>query len=144
MFRTILVAYDGSTFAAAALREAGDLAHLCKAELHLLGIVATTGFMALAEGTGSMDVWGMERKNLTTAQDAAVANLTTRGVKVSPRILEGDPQIEIVRYAHDIKADLVVIGHSGKGIVSRWFGGSVGAELLAKLPCSVLVVAGEA
>ena len=77
MFRTILVAYDGSTFAAAALREAGDLAHLCKAELHLLGIVATTGFMALAEGTGSMDVWGMERQNLTTAQDAANQTIGT-------------------------------------------------------------------
>jgi nucleotide-binding universal stress UspA family protein len=50
MFGKILLAYDGSALAAPALRQSADVARLCKAELHLLGIVPTTGFMALAEG----------------------------------------------------------------------------------------------
>jgi hypothetical protein len=82
MFGKILLAYGGSTFDAVALRQSADLARLCKAELHLLGIVLTTGSMALAEGIGSTNVWGIERENLQQAQDAAVHDLGAQGVNV--------------------------------------------------------------
>ena len=144
MFHKILLAYDGSSFGAAALRQSADLAHLSKAELHLLGIVVTTGYMALAEGlNGGVDLWGMERTNLQKAMDAAVHDLGPRKPAVVPSIQEGDPATMIIAYAHEIKADLVVIGHSGQGIVSRWLIGSVGSRLLNELPCSLLVVTGE-
>jgi nucleotide-binding universal stress UspA family protein len=139
MFGKILVAYDGSTPGSPALRQGAELAKLCKTELHLLGIVVTTGFMALAEGTGSIDVWGLERKSLQKALDAAVEHLAEQGVKVVPTIREGDPEVQISAHAHEIKADLVVIGHSGKGFIARWLEGSVGTELVNHLPCSVLI-----
>lgn len=139
MFGKILVAYDGSASGAAAVSQAAELALLCKAELHLLGIVATGGFMALAEGTASLDIWGMEREKLEQAQDAAVRDLESRGVKVIASIREGDPEQEIANYARETNVDLVVIGHSGKGVVGRWLTGSVGADLLKNLPCSVLI-----
>ena len=139
MFGKILVAYDGSLPGSPALRQSAELALLCKAELHLLGIVVTTGFMALAEGTGSIDVWGLERKSLSKAQDAAVHHLVAQGVTVVPSIREGAPEEEIIAHAHEIKADLVVIGHSGKGLIARWLEGSVGAELVSHLPCSLLI-----
>ena len=59
MYRKILLAYDGSTFSAAVLRQGAELANLCKAELHLLSIVVTTGAMGMAESVGSSDVWGL-------------------------------------------------------------------------------------
>jgi len=34
MYRKILLAYDGSTFSAAALSQGAELASLCKVELH--------------------------------------------------------------------------------------------------------------
>jgi nucleotide-binding universal stress UspA family protein len=142
MFGKILLAYDGSASGVAALRQSADLAHLCKAELHLLGIVLTTGFMALAEGSGSIDVWGRERESLQQALDAAVRYIGAQGVNVISSIREGDPQAEIIHYAHQIKADLVVLGHSGKGVIARWFEGSVGSKLLNNLPCSLLIATG--
>ena len=142
MFQKILVAYDGSACGSVALEKGADLAKLCDAELHLLGIVATTGFMALAEGAGSMDIWGMERERLEQALDTAAHGLAARGVKIVSTIREGDPEVEIINFIHEIKADLVVIGHTRKGLFSRWLVGSVGADLLANLPCSVLIVAG--
>lgn len=145
MFRTIVLALDGSAQGSVAMRQSAELASLCKAELHLLGIVLTTGFMALAEGlNGTADLWAMERETLTRALAAATAEIASSGVVIVSSIQEGDPADMIFRYAQSVKADLVVIGHSGQGILSRWLVGSVGGQLLHNLPCSLLIVAPQA
>ena len=144
MFKKILLAHDGSACGAAALRHSADLARLAGAELHLLGIVVTTGYMALAEGNGAIDVWGMERKNLQPSMDAAIQLLTTQGVKAVGAIREGEPSEEISAYARAISADLVVLGHTKKGMIARWVEGSVGSRLLGNLPCSLLIATDKA
>ena len=140
MYRKILLAYDGTASGIAALRESAALARLCEAELHLLGIVATSGFNAMAEGFGA-DIWGMERKSLEDALHAASAELNGSGVKVRSSISEGDPASVIIAGARTLASDLLVIGHSGKGAISRWLMGSVGHAVLNQLPCSLLIVA---
>lgn len=144
MYQKILLAYDGSSFSAAALRQGTDLARLCQAELHLLGIVVTTGSSLIVEAEGQIDVWGLERQDIERALASAAHDLGGKGVNAITSIRQGDPAIEIVTYAHEIKADLVVLGHSEKGIIVRWFEGSVGTELLNNLPCSLLIATGKA
>ncbi len=139
MYRKILIAYDGFTFSASALRQGAELARLAGAELHLLGIVVTTGVMALAEGSGGIDVWGRERKFIEAALEEAAKGLTGQDVKTFTCVREGEPSVEIAAHAHQIGADLVIIGHSDKGILYRLFEGSIGAQLLVHLPCSLLV-----
>ncbi len=143
MYRKILLAYDGSTFSAAALRQGAELASLCKAELHLLSIVVTTGGMALAEAVGPEDVWGLEQKYLQRVVDSAVQELRSQGLAVIACVRYGDPAIAIAAYAHEVAADLVVLGHTSKGMLTRWFQSSVGAKLLDHLPCSLLVTTGK-
>jgi nucleotide-binding universal stress UspA family protein len=58
---------------------------------------------------------------------------------VASVVRSGDPAVEIAAYAHEIGASLVVLGHTGKGALARWFQGSVGAKLLDHLPCSLLI-----
>ena len=65
--------------------------------------------------------------------------LKNQGVNVSACIRQGDPSNEIVGYALKIKADLVVLGHTDKGMITRWFQGSIGSKLLSHLPCSLLI-----
>lgn len=144
MYQKILLAYDGSSFSAAALRQGTDLARLCQAELHLLGIVVTTGSSLIVQTEGQIDVWGLERQDIERALESAAHDLGGKGVNAITSIRQGDPAIEIVTYAHEIKADLVVLGHSEKGIIVRWFEGSVGNELLNNLPCSLLIATGTA
>ena len=143
MYRKILLAYDGSTFSAAALKQSAELAALCKAELHLLSIAATTGGMAIAEAAGAADVWGQGEKELERSVASAVAELRGQNLTVITRIQYGDPAAEIVAYANQIQADLVVLGYGHRGILSRWFQGSVSAKLLDHLPCSLLVATGK-
>jgi nucleotide-binding universal stress UspA family protein len=138
-----VLAYDGSTFSAAVLRQGAELASLCKAELHLLGIVVTTGAMGMAESVGPGDVWGLEQQKLQRVVEAAVQDLHKQGLTVIASVRFGDPAVEIAAYAHEIDADLVVLGHTSKGMLTRWFQGSVGAKLLDHLPCSLLVATGK-
>jgi nucleotide-binding universal stress UspA family protein len=139
MYRKILLAYDGSTFSAAALSQGAELASLCKAELHLLSIVVTTGSMAIAESVGPGDVWGLEQQNMQRVVEATTQELHSQGLNVIACVRYGDPAVEIAAYAHEINTDLVVLGHTSKGMLTRWFQGSVGAKLLDHLPCSLLV-----
>ena len=140
MFQKILLAYNGSVHSAAALKQAADLARLSKAELHILGIVVTTGAMAFAQVEGVIDVMEGERTRIQQAVETAAADLIGQGVNVAYSIRKGDPAEEIVAHAHKIKADLAVLGHTEKGVIARWFQGSIGAQLLSHLPCSLLIV----
>ena len=138
MYQNILVAYDGSSFSDVALHQGLDLARLCKAELHLVGIVATTAYV-VTPVTASIDLWGMERKALEEALEGAARDLSGQGLKATTSIREGNPANEIAACADELKADLVVVGHSDKGVLARWFEGSVGAGLLRDLPCNLLI-----
>jgi nucleotide-binding universal stress UspA family protein len=140
MFQKILLAYNGSIHSAAALEQAADLARSANAELHILGIVVTTGVMILAQGEGVFDIRAVERNRIQQAVETAAIDLGNRGVNVVSNIREGEPVEEIVSYAYKIRADLAVLGHTEKGVIARWFQGSIGAQLLDHLPCSLLIV----
>jgi nucleotide-binding universal stress UspA family protein len=144
MYKKILVAYDGSSFSDVALHQGRDLARLCNAELHLVGIVAATAFVVTPEVFGAVDLWGMELKAVEDALESAAREISEQGLKASTRVREGNPAREIADCAAELDADLVVIGHSGKGVVARWFEGSVGAGLLRDLPCNLLIATGKA
>lgn len=144
MYRTILLAYDGATYSDHVLQRGAELARLCQAKLHLLSIVVTTGNMAIAGAVGPGDVWGMEQQQLQEVVDKAVQNLQNQGQQVAAQVRSGSPDIEIISYAREINADLVVLGHTSKGMLSRWLQGSVCAKLLDHLPCNLLVVADDA
>jgi nucleotide-binding universal stress UspA family protein len=143
MYRKILLAYDSTVATAAAMRQSVDLARHCKADLHLLGVVAITPTTAIAESyAGANDLWGQDQDRLQKALDSAVRDLDGQGLSVTTSVRFGSPGIEIAACAHEIKADLVVVGHTGKGALARLFQGSVGVELLNNLPCSLLVAMG--
>lgn len=139
MYHKILVAYDGSKFSDVALRKGSELARLCNAELSLVGIVATTPYMAFAEGTAGIDIWGMERKQLEQALKSAVRELSDQGLNASASIREGNPANEIADCAVEQKADLVILGHSDKGVMARWFEDSVGEGLVRNLSGDLLI-----
>jgi len=140
MFQKILLAYNGSVHSVAALKQAADLARFSDAELHILGIVVRTGALVLALGDGVIDVMEVERDRIHKAIETAATDLGSQGVNVAYSIRKGDPAEEIVSHAYKIRADLVVLGRTDKGVIARWFQSSIGAQLLSHLPCSLLIV----
>ena len=138
MYKKILVAYDGSSFSDAALHHGRDLARLCGAELHLVGIVGTKAYVVSPEVFS--DLWALERAEVEHALEKAAVALSGGGLEPSTHIREGNPVEEIANCSADLDVDLVVIGHTDKGLLARWFEGSVGAGLVRDLPCNLLIV----
>ena len=139
MYKKILVAYDGTKPGNAALHQGAELARLCKAELHVLAIVVTAGGLVLDPAVVSNELLETERTYLLEALAESVRDLAKKGIHPKTSIRDGEASREIMAYAHEIKADLAVIGHSHKGLLARWFEGSVGTQLLETMPCSVLI-----
>jgi len=61
-------------------------------------------------------------------------------IRVQHIFLEGDPASQIVRYADDIRADVIVLGTHGRTGVDRQVLGSVAEKVMREATCSVLVV----
>lgn len=139
MFKKILLAYDGSEHSAAALAKAVELAELCQAELHLLGVKSTTSSTALLQVDAPYPWFAEDEQKIESALARAKRELGGRGLAVETTIRQGLPAQEIANHAHEMQADLAIIGHSDKGFVARLFEGSIGAALVRDLPCSLLV-----
>lgn len=142
MYRKILLAYDGSAFSAAALREGSEVALFCNAEVHVLEVVDTSGGFGLAEGAAPMILMEQQRREAQQEAEQAAQTLRDAHLTVTTTVRVGHPAAEIIACAREIQADLVVIGHTGKGLLARWLQGSVGEALVDHLPCSLLVAAG--
>ena len=142
MFKRIVLAYDGSPGTDAALHQAAELAELSRAELHLLGVVAISASTAYAATYEVGYFFASEEDAVEKALEAAIDKLGDR-VSVHTKIRTGDPADQIAAHAHEVGADLVVIGHSDKGFLARWFEGSTGAKLIRDLPCNLLVATAD-
>lgn len=139
MFQKIVVAYESSGASEAALRRGAELARACQSELHLLGIVVTSGGLLLDPAYVPDELIEAERRLLLDKLEDTARVFAHAGIPSKTCIRDGLPTAEITAYIKEIKADLAVIGHSHKGVLARWLEGSVGLRLLESLPCSLLV-----
>lgn len=64
------------------------------------------------------------------------------GIPLEVRIAYGDPTEELVDFAKKEAIDVIVIGSSGKGFLSRSLMGSVSYKVVKNAPCSVYIVKG--
>lgn len=139
MFQKILVAYDGSLSSETALSQGGELARLCQGELHLFGVIVSTGGMAIGQAAGAEDMLGREGNAIRSSLQDVAGKLRAEGLRVVTQTAEGSPAEEIARYALETGADLLIIGHILHFSLGHWLQGSVAKALLRELPCSILV-----
>jgi nucleotide-binding universal stress UspA family protein len=62
------------------------------------------------------------------------------GVRVTHHLLRGDPAPEIVPWAGEAKADLIVMGTHGRDGLPRLVPGSVAGGVMRHAPCPVVTV----
>jgi nucleotide-binding universal stress UspA family protein len=75
---------------------------------------------------------------LETAREQISRRATN--LTVTTKTLEGAPGRVIVQEASDWKADVIVVGSHGYGLVKRMLLGSVAGAVVANAPCSVYVL----
>jgi nucleotide-binding universal stress UspA family protein len=137
VYRNIVIAYDGSDGAKAALEKAVEIAHRDGAALTVVESVPEK-LPALVPGAPhSTDPTkaAETRKELRQAVESLDPSL-----QASPWAVGGPPAKAIHTVANDIEADLVVTGSRGRGRVTSALLGSVSTEIVQGSPCDVLVV----
>jgi nucleotide-binding universal stress UspA family protein len=141
MYTRVLFPTDGSDPAREALGYALDVAAEHDATLHVLN-VANTNRDSLATVEGRVvDV--LEREGQTVV-DEAVDRADRRGVDAVSSVLQGDPALTIVDYAHEYGVDLVVMPTHGRSGLSRLLLGSVTERVLGALDVPAVVVTPDA
>jgi nucleotide-binding universal stress UspA family protein len=140
--KNILVAYDGSESALAALNLAVDLGKNANAKLVALKVSdsmdsgteagAVLRLKATLDGVDEAD-----RKLLVEARSAAAA----KGMEIGTELLAGvDIADTILRYAADHNADMIVVGAVGHGFLGELMIGSVARKLISSSRIPVLTV----
>ena len=139
MFKTILLAYDGSPEYRAALRQGAELAQFCGADVHLLAVVTQSSALPIAGGVDPSELVTEEQREIHAFLQDGVERLRKRGINAQGRIGYRDPVDEIAATAREIGADLIVVGHRRRNTIERWWRKSTSKNLLAVSPCGVLV-----
>ena len=143
MYKRILLAYDGSKSGQKALLDCRDIAQWSQASLTLIAVMPPLRQMVAAEGViYEQSVVDQEKVRYKGILNDGLSQLIASGHEASGgEVLYGETVDEIARYAKQIEADLIVVGHKHlDGWAARWWRGSVSKSLIAQAPCSVLVV----
>ncbi|MBK6921545.1 MAG: universal stress protein [Deltaproteobacteria bacterium] len=138
MYRTILVALDGSQREPDVFRTAVSLAQKLGATLHACRAVTIP--VGLPDA-----VWSMSMAQLDVALvEEAERGLTRRladaeGLAVTKHVRMGQPADVVCDVAKEIAAELVVIGSHGYGTLERLLG-TTASKIVHRCPANVLVV----
>lgn len=141
MYKQILLAYDGSKAGQKALLDSQEIAQWSHASLTLIAV--TPLFMDLIGVEGGVYDRGLaenEKAKYTAILDEGLSQLASAGHQATGDVVVGETVDEITKYAKQINADLIVVGHKHlDSWAARWWSGSVSKSLVEHAPCSVLV-----
>jgi nucleotide-binding universal stress UspA family protein len=147
MFQNILVATDGSDHAKKAAEYAVELAKRHEGKVIALYIADVGRYFEPIEGMG----FNIEDKIIDGVKNAIkiegenatgqVEELAKKhGVQIDKKIVEGHPAEDILKFAEDTKADVIVIGSIGIKGVRKFLLGSVTEKVIRNSRVPVLVV----
>lgn len=136
-YKKILVAVDGSEQANDAVKEASAIAKRNQAELTVLTVVENSMFAADAR----VVEYVLEQQDLSSNTILSNAErFISQEIPVSFEKVMGNPKAGIVQYAKEHAVDLIVIGATGKGALTRVLLGSTTTYVVNHALCHVLVV----
>lgn len=136
---TVLVAYDGSDPAQEAIEHA--IEQYPDEEIVLLRVIEMSGGHLMAG-------WDLLQERLKDAQEETSVELSEEvrqlideaDVEFTIETVVGKPAQEIVEYAEDHGADVIVVGSHGREGVSRVLLGNVAEKIVRRAPMTVTVV----
>ncbi len=143
LFRYILVPIDGSEPSLVSVQMALRIVELCPdcqiTVLHVIDKLVLNElvrFSKRSEEEVEAELAEQGRRYLALAQKDA----ERKGVAAQCQSRRGDPFEEVIAAAKDLRADLIIMGHTGRRGTSRVLIGSVTQRVLDYAPCPVLVI----
>ena len=127
----IIYPTDFSSYANQAYFHAVGLAETYRAALTVVHVYTPTNNPGALPPAAAREYWRRQLEQVRSANPT---------IAVSHVLLEGDPATEIVGYATEAGADVIVLGTHGRTGVDRLVIGSVAERVMRGASCSVLVV----
>ncbi len=144
----ILIGYDGSDCSE---RMIWDLRHAGLPEqAEAVVLTVAEHWLAAPTSFGGVDVHFTaapdEEENTRGIAEQGQALITTHfpGWDLSTEPVWGTPASKLIEKADDWQPDLIVLGSHGRGVVGRFFLGSVAQKVLHEAHCSVRIARGTA
>ena len=141
--KKIVFAFDGSSESVEALSYAKFFAQEFNSEVITIHIMAmSTGlvYKHFAEHPGSkFNKWLEQvRREYKTKLSRIEDELRTQGISCRVRVLRGEPSKKIAQLARREKADLIIVGKRGLGLIDRMLTGSTTLKVLRESKTPVL------
>jgi len=149
MFKSILIATDGSKNSEIAGKAGIELARLSGGKVTILYVVDVGKFISPAGLISPFGGVSPEAVDTVLAGIREVGNKATlqmdelaraSGVASERLIVEGNPPTEILKIAEDKQIDVIVIGSIGKTGLEKFLMGSVAEKVVHSSKLPVLVV----
>lgn len=150
MPRRLVLGYDGSAGARAAVEWCKEHAGPLDAEVVVVGVVDVVPMIGLAPAASpsvslSFDsVQGAMEQAVTDELEEAVASLQTAGARCRTVVAKGNPAQALDRVARDESASLIVVGRRGRGGFVEMLLGSVPHTLAHHATVPVVIVPADA
>lgn len=137
MYRTIVVAFDGSEYSRAALIESSNLAKRYGGKVIMVHAVYFDEEEFGAKPEQLEKRFELGKKICYQAKEAFSSEFK---IDIESIICEGEPPSVIMDIARERQADLVAMGTYGRRGLKRLIMGSVTSHVIVNSPCDVLVV----
>jgi nucleotide-binding universal stress UspA family protein len=138
LYEKILIAIDGSDRNKTAIEEALRIARGSGSLVYAVYVKDIHRYNSAPADVIMVDLQVTIQK---LAEDAlAIVRDLSEGVNLETVILEGKPDVEIVRFAEEKGIDLIVIGTNAKRGFERLLLGSVAEQVIRTTSCKTLVV----
>lgn len=139
-YTNILVAVDGSEQSEHSFKKAVAIAQRNKAKLKAVFIMDTRNVATSSQFTSGINQDFFNDVD-TSFVDELVRFAKDAGVDADKTITNGNPMTLIAEaFPKEFGSDLIVIGATGKGAITRALVGSVSNYVVKHAPCDVLVV----
>jgi nucleotide-binding universal stress UspA family protein len=138
----ILVPLDFSAPSEQALDSAIELAHKLEARVTLLHVVhpPTLGTVPeVGQGVAYASLMEQLEADANQAMDTSNQRARDAGLKSKSALIHGVPFQQIVDFARDQQADLIIMGTHGHTGLKHVLLGSVAEKVVRLAPCAVLV-----
>lgn len=146
MIQRILVGYDDGALSQKALEAAIEMAGNTKAEIYIASaldiplMISAPGMPPLDNVTFNKYLYDNTLLFFENLHEKAAARVKEKGLAVTTKIMEGNPGKSLVEYAEKINADIIAVGSNNKGVLDRFFLGSVSNYVIHHAKGMVLLV----
>jgi nucleotide-binding universal stress UspA family protein len=141
MYKKILVPLDGSELAKKALDEAERLAKCFDAEIILFEVIPFMPIYGSPELVTPLIVDEKQKESAQKYLTHLAEELKKRDIEVTTGVRTGQQvALEIIEFAKESGADLIVMCTHGRSGISRWLLGSVALKVLAHAGAPILLI----